>query len=408
MDTQEYAKRELEARNKAVADFRAIVDAAGTEGRDLTPEEDTRIAKFEAEVAERDARLAQFDRMAKAEAVQREQRHIITAGTGSSEAQTFEQRLVENVRDIFAKRSAASVFDEEVRAGKASFSAVPLDWEIRAQTTTSATGAAIVPVEYVNQIAIYARTLSPVLGLATVINSTNGQNMNLPRLTADPTVYTPGQGTAITPSDPTISAETLVVTSYKALALISQELAEDDVTGILNYTARVQGRAIGLAAGTDFVTGANGYITDGTNGGTAVGTPFFDLDDLINLQYSAAAPYRLSGSWTMTNTAISKARKFKDSNGQYLWQPAIELGQPDILLGRPVYEDPALATVASASKSVAFGDFSAYVIKQLPLRVATSTEYLFNTDQVAIKVVYRAGGALPDVAAIRYLVSGNS
>ena len=51
---------------------------------------------------------------------------------------------------------------------------------------------------------------------------------------------------------------------------------------------------------------------------------------------------------------------------------------------------------------------SAYVIKQLPLRVAISTEYLFNTDSVAIKTVYRAGGALPDSAAIAYLVSSNT
>jgi len=138
------------------------------------------------------------------------------------------------------------------------------------------------------------------------------------------------------------------------------------------------------------------------------GTPFFGLDDLIDLVYARAVPYRMAGSFVMATNAVSKARKLKDSDGQYLWQPSNQAGEPDRLLGYPVFEDPYLAAPASATKSVLFGDMSAYVIKQLPLRVAISTEYLFNTDSVAIKTVYRAGGALPDSAAIAYLVSSNT
>jgi HK97 family phage major capsid protein len=110
----------------------------------------------------------------------------------------------------------------------------------------------------------------------------------------------------------------------------------------------------------------------------------------------------------MANGAIKKVRKFRDLNGQYLWQPAIAQGQPDLFDGQPVYEDPGLATPASATKSVVYGDLSAWVIKQRALRVAISTEYRFNTDEVAIRTVYRAGGALSDTAAIAYLVSANT
>lgn len=414
MESREYATRELEARNKAVADFRAIVETAATEGRDLTAEEDERIARFEAEVAQRDKRIAQFNRMSEAAAVIAENRHVVEAAAQvrSGEDETPELRMVADIRQAFATRSRRPDVEYEFRIPRVPFNELPGGTnggvQFRASTTTSAVGAAIVPVDYVNRIAVYQRTLSPIIGLATVVNSTSGENMNLPRLTTDVTAYQPGQGTAITAADPTITAETLVVTSYKALTLISQELGEDDVTGLTDYIARSQARQISLDSGSAFTLGSNGYITDGTNGGTASGTPFFSLDDLIDLEYSAAAPYRMAGTWLMANTAISKARKFKDSYGQYLWQPSNIVGQPDTLLGHAVYEDPYLAAVASASKSVAFGDFSAYVIKQLPLRVATSTDYLFNTDQIAIKAVYRAGGALPDVAAIRFLVSGNS
>lgn len=416
MEASEYAKRELDARNKAVADFRAIIETAGAENRDLTPEEDERIARFEAEVATRDKRITQLNGMAKAAEVVAENRHIVEAAAlqRGEQDEPVEIRMAQEIRTIFQTRQRLPDREFEFRLPRVPFNELPggtngsFRFEYRASTTTSAIGAAIVPVDYVNRIAVYQRTLSPIIGLATVINSTSGENMNLPRLTTDVTAYAPGQGTAITASDPTITAETLIVTSYKALTLLSQELSEDDVTGLTDYIARSQARQIGLDSGSAFTLGSNGYITDGTNGGTASGTPFFTLDDLIDLEYSAAAPYRLNGTWLMANTAISKSRKFKDSNGQYLWQPSNIVGQPDTLLGHAVYEDPYLAAVASATKSVAFGDFSAYVIKQLPLRTATSTDYLFNTDQVAIKTVYRAGGALPDVAAIRFLVSNNT
>jgi HK97 family phage major capsid protein len=65
-------------------------------------------------------------------------------------------------------------------------------------------------------------------------------------------------------------------------------------------------------------------------------------------------------------------------------------------------------TPASITKSVLFGDASAVVIKQMPLRIATSGDFLFSADQVALKTVYRAGGKLADVAAIRYLISANT
>ena len=183
-------------------------------------------------------------------------------------------------------------------------------------------------------------------------------------------------------------------------------MAEDDVIGIMDYLARTQGRALGLAFGSATTTAV---LAAATNGGTAtLGTPFFGLDDLIDLVYGRAVPYRVAGSFVMATGAVSKARKLKDLDEQYLWQPSNQAGEPDRLLGFPVYEDPYLATPASATRSVIFGDVSAWVIKQLPLRVAVSTEYLFNTDQVAIKTVYRAGGALPDTAALAYLYSSNT
>ena len=64
----------------------------------------------------------------------------------------------------------------------------------------------------------------------------------------------------------------------------------------------------------------------------------------------------------MSNGMIKKARKFTDKNGQYLWQPAIAQGQPDLFDGQAVFEDPYLAAPASITKSVLYGDLSAWTI----------------------------------------------
>ena len=232
-------------------------------------------------------------------------------------------------------------------------------------------------------------------------------------MTVDPASYTPGEGTAITASDPTLGTVTATPLAYKALGYISQEAGEDELIGLLGIIAQQQGRTLGLGFGTAVTASV---LSGATNGGTATGVggdgtatvAFFGYEDLLDLKYSAAAPYRMVGVWVMSNGAIKKVRKFKDAQSRYYWQPAVAAGQPATFDGDAVYEDPILATPASATKSVVFGDPTALVIKQMPLRVAVSTEYAFNLDNVAIKSVYRAGGAIPDAAALRYLVSANT
>jgi HK97 family phage major capsid protein len=110
----------------------------------------------------------------------------------------------------------------------------------------------------------------------------------------------------------------------------------------------------------------------------------------------------------MSNGLIKKVKKFRDLNGDYLWSSSVAAGTPPTFDGDPVYEDPFLATPASATKSVLYGDLSAVLIKQVPFRFAVSTEYRFNTDEIALKAVLRAGDALPDATAIAYLVSANT
>lgn len=64
----------------------------------------------------------------------------------------------------------------------------------------------------------------------------------------------------------------------------------------------------------------------------------------------------------MRRSTVSALRKLKDSNGQYLWQPSLQAGQPDRLLGYEIYTSPYAPTLAAGALSIAFGDFQSYWI----------------------------------------------
>lgn len=401
-------------RQHAAARIRQIVDDATEAKRALTPEDEQAIeaanADYDRLKAEAERLLSINQKLAEGDALRARIAPAITRKPDDDGAERDDDRQVIAVvraaqaairaGDDFAERA----FDLHIDHGKV----LAVSQRAIADFSDS---AALYMNDFSTRVAVYMRTLSPLLSVATVISADNGRPLVLPNLTADPTAYSPGEGTAITENSGTLGEATATPVSYKALSYISAEAEEDEMVGLMQLISQSQGRQIGFMAGTAM---SASLLTAATNGGTATGlgggstATFFGYEDLLDLKYGRAYPYRQVGGWLMANGAIKKARKWRDLNGQYLWQPSIAAGEPDRFDGQPVYEDPGLATPASATKSVVYGDLSAWVVKQRGLRVAISTEYRFNTDQVAIRTVYRAGGALPDAAALAYIVSANT
>jgi HK97 family phage major capsid protein len=84
----------------------------------------------------------------------------------------------------------------------------------------------------------------------------------------------------------------------------------------------------------------------------------------MDLYHSIVTGYRGRGFWVMNDSTAAYIRKLREGTGatagNFLWQPGLQAGQPDSLLGRPVVTDPAMAAMAINAYSIAFGDFSAY------------------------------------------------
>lgn len=413
MDNKEFIQREIDARVKAEMDARAILESASDEKRDISAEEDER---FNALVAESETRKGRIEKLQKLDADTKALEEVRSRSGGDGRdnddrvAVQGESLVIETIRHHIGELARGGDKPREITID------LPFDMkelgEVRAIADFS-NSAALYVSDFSTRVAVFQRTMSPWIAQSTVINAGNGRPLILPGLSVDPTTYSPGEGTAITESTPTLGTATATPKSYKTLSYVSAEAEEDEVIDLMQLISKTQGRSLGLSFGTDATAAV---LSGGTNGGTASGTggngtatvAFFGYEDLLDLKYGAAAPYRLVGSWVMSNGAIKKVRKFKDSQSRYYWQPAIAAGQPDTFDGQAVYEDPGLAAPASATKSVVYGDLSAFVIKQMPLRMAVSTDFLFDKDQVALKTVWRVGGAVPDAAALRYLISANS
>ena len=153
-------------------------------------------------------------------------------------------------------------------------------------------------------------------------------------------------------------------------------------------------------ADADQAWGQIGYVASGAAGGFAATSP---TDRLIDLVYAPKAQYRPNGRFVMNRKTVSAVRKFKDADGNYVWQPAARLGENASLLGYPVTEIETMPDVAANSLSIAFGDFQRgyLIVDRAGVRVlrdpySAKPYVLFYTTK-------RVGGGVQDFDAIKVM-----
>ena len=186
------------------------------------------------------------------------------------------------------------------------------------------------------------------------------------------------------------------------LIKVSDELLSDSFFDIEGYISEEFGRAFGEAEEDAFINGAvqtgqtaidrpTGLFIPSTAGGapsgvTAASATAITADELISLVYSLKAPYRSKAKFLMNDATVAAIRKLKDLNGVYVWQPALTAGEPDRLLGYPLYTSPKVPTMAAGARAIAFGDFSCYWIADRAGRTIKRLNELYATNgQVGLR-----------------------
>lgn len=387
---------------------KALLDTVANEGRDLSAEESEQIARMDAD----------YDRYAAEEQRVAKRLDLVTAADAfRTETAPRVEAARQERRDPTDREMLAQMLAGERRG----FETKP-DPEFRA--LQSAGGSAI-PVSFYDIVTVYLRYETPMFdgGVIKLLETPTGNNITLPRLTADQAFggTVTAEAGAITEADPTLSSVTLESFGYKGITLWSAELGQDQVIGLDDLIGQSLARELTLDMAGVLTTGdgsskPNGIVSAAGNGGTATGTAgnstldtFFGPADVIDLKYSVAQGYRARGTYMVSTTALQKMRKFRDNNRNFLFQPSLTAGVPDTFDGSRVVENPDMAAVASATRSVIFGDLSRYFVRRVvPVRIDISTDYKFASDQLAIRLVERIDGDLIDTAAVRFMVSANT
>lgn len=143
-----------------------------------------------------------------------------------------------------------------------------------------------------------------------------------------------------------------------------------------------------------FTANANGIAT--TRDITGSSTTTITADDILDTKYGVKGQYMRNASWVMHRDVCKILAKLKDTNGQYLWQPSVQLGQPDILAGAPVYMSEFAPNTLSAGKYVAvYGDFKTgyWICDADGLYIQILNEMYAVSNQVGYVVEYYGDGA---------------
>ena len=156
--------------------------------------------------------------------------------------------------------------------------------------------------------------------------------------------------------------------------------------------------------GTDSVTTADatrawGVLQHVVSGSAAALT----FDGFIILIYTLKAHYRANAHFAMNRLSVSVVRKLKDGNGQYLWQPNNQAGQPSELLGYPISEMEDLVDVSAGVFPLAFGDFrAAYTIVEKQGTRVLRDPYT-SKPNVVFYTTRRVGGNVVDFEALKLM-----
>ncbi|MEK1351413.1 phage major capsid protein [Limosilactobacillus fermentum] len=230
-------------------------------------------------------------------------------------------------------------------------------------------GGYLVPDEFENQLIQKLHQENVLRSISHVIQTSSGDH-KIPVVASEGTASWLDEEAAYTESNSSFGQVTLGAHKLGTLIKVSDELLNDSAFDLTNYISTEFARRLGDSEEEAFLTGngtgrPTGILNDSNgakDGVTAADADAITFDELIDLFYSLKEPYRKNAVFLMNDSTVKAVRKLKDQNGQYIWQPSVQLGTPDMILNRPVFTSQYMPTLSAGNKIALFGDFSYYWI----------------------------------------------
>jgi HK97 family phage major capsid protein len=373
----DFIKSQMESRNNLIAQAREVLNIAESEARGLSAEENEKIARIEADIDQHDTAISTARSLAEREAR--------AAEASASYAPSVSEPVntdADILRSIAMGETRGYEFARESRAAL-----VP--------------SANTVGQSFFDRVFEIAQLVGPMLTTSEVFNTTSGEKLVIPTVTATSSAGSVAAGGTISTSNPTFSSISLEAEKYAALVAVSSELVADAGFNITEYIAQNLGTSLGLKA-NEVLTGKLNATAGSVVQGTAQAATYENLVDLVyGIQDGARTLPGLG--FMMSKTGIAAARKMKDGSGAFIFTDSAVPGQPATLLGYPIFENPNVAAVGSATKSVLFGHLPSFKVRVAGgVRVDQSSDFAFNTDTVTYRGIIRLDGALTHATHIGY------
>ncbi len=273
-----------------------------------------------------------------------------------------------------------------------------------------ANGGYLVPEEYDRRLIDVLDEENVMRVLGTTITTSGEHKINI--AATKPAAAWIEEGGALTFGDATFDQIILDAHKLHVAIKVTEELLYDNAFGLENYIIQQFGKALANAEEDAFINGTGkgqplGILA--TTGGAEVGVTTASAskvtaDEVINLVYSLKRPYRKNAVFLANDVCVAELRKLKDNNGQYLWQPSLQAGEPDRVLGYKVYTSPFFPIPAPGTAAVAFGDFSYYNIGDRGTRSFAELKELFaGNGMVGFVAKERVDGKLVLPKAVKLL-----
>lgn len=288
-------------------------------------------------------------------------------------------------------------------------------------------GGVLIPRDLAASIMTQIEAKVPFLGLASVRQTSFAETSFLVQTTKGATSV--GDETTPVTDSATAAIEEVLIRAFhiEAEPWATRQLLEDASFDMLAFIRDEVADTIADKFGALIVAGVGttepkGILTSGGATSTyaivkemsaatpASGVPAgtFALDDLYNVKYDVNRRYKMPGStaWVMGDQAMLAMRKFKDLDGQYLWQPSQQVGEPNVFDGEPVYFTPNMPALTATANldAMIYGNFSKGLgIVQHTGGTVVIVDEVTNKKYVKYYTKQRWGAGVVDARALRIL-----
>ena len=277
-------------------------------------------------------------------------------------------------------------------------------------------GGYLVPDEYDKRLIDILTEENVMRTLGTNITTSGEHKINI--AATKPAAAWIEEGGALSFGEATFDQIILDAHKLHVAIKVTEELLYDNAFNLENYILTQFGKALSNAEEDAFINGTGvgqplGILAE--TGGAQVGVTSASstkvtADEIINLVYSLKRPYRKNAVFLANDVCVAELRKLKDNNGQYLWQPSLQAGEPDRVLGYKVYTSPYFPVPTAGGTAVAFGDFSYYNIGDRGTRSFAELKELFaGNGMIGFVAKERVDGklVLPEAIKLLQMKSGS-